>query len=96
MVTWVIYDISEDKIRACVAKLCQIAGLYRVQESIFLGELGHNRRDELYKQFADLIDEGTDKVYISPICQDDFEKIMILGEGFDHELIANQKKLLLF
>jgi len=38
MLTWVIYDISDDNIRAHTADVCKKYGLYRVQKSCFLGE----------------------------------------------------------
>lgn len=35
MLTWVMYDIVEDKARTKVAKACEKAGIYRVQYSVF-------------------------------------------------------------
>ena len=96
MVTWVIYDISSDRVRTRISKLCQQAGLYRVQESVFLGDLDANRRDELHEEFASLFDPETDKIYMAPICKEDMGKFLILGEGFDVELIANEKNMLVF
>ena len=43
MLVWVIYDISENRIRSRVAKLCKNYGLFRVQKSAFLGDLNRNR-----------------------------------------------------
>lgn len=96
MVTWIIYDISRDRIRNRVAKLCLRAGLYRVQESVFLGDLETNRMDELKLQFNEWIDAETDSIFISPISSDDFVRIQILGQGFDEELIAATKKQMFF
>ncbi|MFT5169176.1 MAG: CRISPR-associated protein Cas2 [Saprospiraceae bacterium] len=31
MITWVMYDIENDKARSKVAKYCKLGGLYRVQ-----------------------------------------------------------------
>ena len=42
MLVWVIYDISENRIRSRVAKLCKNYGLFRVQKSAFLGDLNRN------------------------------------------------------
>lgn len=96
MVTWVIYDISEDKIRNRVARLCLRSGLYRVQESVFLGELETNRADELQVQFSELIDPSTDSIFFSPVGHDDFGRIRVLGQGFDEELISATRKHLFF
>ena len=34
MLAWVIYDISSDKIRRKVIKVCKNTGLYRVQKRV--------------------------------------------------------------
>jgi hypothetical protein len=47
MLTWVIYDISNDKARPKIADRCLDYGLYRVQKSVFLGNLDSNRVDEV-------------------------------------------------
>ena len=47
MLVWVIYDISDDKIEEHEAKICKGYGLYRVQESAFLGNLKKNERDAI-------------------------------------------------
>ena len=47
MLTWVIYDITSNKIRNNVIRKCKNVGLYRVQKSVFLGDLEDNKFDEL-------------------------------------------------
>jgi len=92
---WVIYDVSEDKPRTRIAKLCKEAGLYRVQKSVFLGTIEHNRLDELSMQIDDHIDEETDSVYIFPLCQPDFKKVIVKGQGFDSKLVTDEVRALL-
>ena len=52
MLYWVMYDISETKIRNKAVKICKNKGLYRVQKSIFLGSLNKNQKDELNKEYS--------------------------------------------
>lgn len=92
---WVIYDISEDRPRAKVAKLCKEAGLYRVQKSVFLGTIERNRLDELSLQIDDYMNEETDSVYIFPLCEPDFKKVIVMGQGFDRELVTDEIRALL-
>jgi len=92
---WVIYDISQDKPRAKVAKLCKEAGLYRVQKSVFLGTIERNRLDELSLQIDDYMDEATDSIYIFPLCEPDFKKVIVKGQGFDRELVTDEVRALL-
>ena len=93
---WIIYDITVDKSRNKVAKLCKEAGLYRVQKSVFLGTIERNRLDELTMQFEDWINEETDSVYVFPLCQADFKKVQMLGQAFDKKLVTDEVKALFF
>jgi CRISPR-associated protein Cas2 len=90
MLTWVVYDIAKDKTRTKVAKRCLDFGLYRVQKSVFLGDLEPNRVDEILLSSRDLLDPETDSVYIFPMCRADFERVRIVGQGFDRELVADE------
>jgi CRISPR-associated protein Cas2 len=90
MLTWVIYDIAEDRTRTRVARRCLDFGLYRVQKSVFLGDLPPNRVEEVLLFSRDLLDAATDSVYVFPMCREDFERVRIVGQGFDKELVADE------
>ncbi len=90
ILTWLIYDICDDKMRNRVAKECKKAGLIRVQKSVFLGKLESNRFDELAEKCSDLIEEETDSVYVFPFCQEDFSNIKVLGQGFDKKYVNDE------
>jgi len=89
MLVWVIYDISEDRIRNRVAKVCKKYGLYRVQKSAFLGTMNRNEWDSLALECKELIEE-TDSVYVFPMCEECYGKIKLIGQGFDRALIRDQ------
>jgi CRISPR-associated protein Cas2 len=89
MLTWVIYDISNDKSRGKIADRCLDIGLYRVQKSVFLGDLDSNRVDEVVLFSNELLSEATDSLYVFPMCRDDFDKCRIIGQGFDGELVSD-------
>lgn len=90
MLTWLIYDISNDKVRNRVVKLCKNAGLYRVQKSVFLGDVENNRLDELYLECAEIIDKSSDSLYVFPMCKDDFQKVKTAGNAFDRDLVSDE------
>ncbi len=92
ILTWVIYDISDDKVRNKIAKTCKNKGLYRVQKSAFLGTINKNQIDELRLKCEDVIDLDNDSVYIFPMCEDDFRKVKLLGNSFDKKLISDKIK----
>jgi CRISPR-associated protein Cas2 len=89
MLTWVVYDIAKDRTRTRVAKRCLDMGLYRVQKSIFLGDLAANRVEEILLFSREMLDMKTDSVYIFPMCREDFEKVRVVGQGFDRAMVAD-------
>ncbi len=90
MLTWVVYDIAKDRTRTRIAKRCLDFGLYRVQKSVFLGDLAGNRVEEILLFSRELLDLDTDSVYIFPMCQADFDRVRIVGQGFDRKLVADE------
>lgn len=67
MFVWVLYDIPNDKKRREVIKECKNLGLYRVQRSIFFGNLedGSIRLLTLILEYLTDIEE--DSIYIFPM-----------------------------
>ena len=90
MLTWVVYDITKDKTRTKIAKRCLDFGLYRVQKSCYLGDIPPNRVDEILLFSQELLDMQTDAVFIFPMCREDFDKVRIVGQGFDKKLVADE------
>jgi CRISPR-associated protein Cas2 len=81
MKTFVIYDITEDRIRNKIFQTCKNYGLAHIQYSAFFGELNHNRREELHKRLKRVIGQGEGrhpacsqgKIIIQPVCDKDFQ-----------------------
>lgn len=90
MLTWVVYDISKDRTRTKIAKRCLDFGLYRVQKSVFLGDVPPNRVEEILLFSRELLNLETDAVYVFPMCRPDFEQVRIVGQGFDRQLVADE------
>ena len=94
--TWVLYDIENDKARRRIAKYCKQAGLYRVQLSVFLGKVEANIKDELELKIAAEINEDKDKVYIFPMSKAELKNTVLLGQAFDKKLVSDKVKALFF
>jgi len=94
MLTWIVYDIEENADRTKVAKACQKAGIYRVQKSVFLGELNNAQRKELSLKIENLINPDKDSVYIFPMNREEFDQCLLLGQAFDKELVSDEIKAL--
>ncbi len=90
MLVWVVYDIINNKVRSKVARACLGTGIYRVQKSVFLGELNLNQIDQLSLRIEELINPDKDSVYIFPLCRDDFKKVKLLGQAFDKKLVTDE------
>ena len=91
-----MYDIKKDKPRTKIAKLCKLAGLYRVQFSVFLGTLNENEKDSLQMQIEELLDEAKDSVYIFPMSKNELKQTVLLGQAFDKKLVTDEVKAMFF
>lgn len=94
MITWILYDIENDKARTKVAKCCKQAGLYRVQLSCFLGTIDKEELDILQLQIESLINEDIDKVYIFPMNKGELQQSILMGQAFDKKLVTDEIRML--
>jgi CRISPR-associated protein Cas2 len=69
--TLVIYDIPDDKIRNKIGVACKDYGLARIQYSAFIGEINHNRRDELYQRLRRTLGGNEGNIQLYPLCDKD-------------------------
>jgi CRISPR-associated protein Cas2 len=90
MLTWVIYDITDNAKREKVIRVCKSYGLYRVQKSVFLGTLNTNEIDSVALECEEKIDPDIDSVYVFPFCDDCYSKIKLLGKAFDKDLVSDK------
>ena len=82
MLSLIIYDIPSDKLRNKVSDICQDYGLERIQFSAFMGEINHNRREELLQRIKREIGRKQADVQLFPICDKDMKlrKIISVSE----------------
>jgi CRISPR-associated protein Cas2 len=96
MITWVLYDIQNDRARNRVAKICKQAGLYRVQYSCFLGTLDEYELDTLELKIEMEINLDADKVYIFPMSRAELKTTVLLGQAFDKKLVTDAVRALFY
>ena len=65
------------------------------KRQVFLGTIERNRLDELRLAIEEWSDSRVDSVYIFPMCEPDFKKVILLGQAFDKKLVTD-KVLALF
>lgn len=78
MTSLVIYDIPDDRLRTKVADICKDYGLQRIQYSAFMGELSHNRQEELLQKIKRRVGKKDADVQLFMICERDVR----LRKGF--------------
>ncbi len=69
--TLLIYDIPHDGLRAKVADACLDYGLVRIQYSAFLGQLNHNRQQEILLRLRRLVGQKAARIQLIPVCEKD-------------------------
>ena len=90
MLVWVMYDIADDKIRRKAIKICKNVGLYRVQKSIYLGDIEENDFDEVKLRLEDTVDLKNDSVYVFTMSKKELNKAGLIGQAFDKELVTDE------
>lgn len=71
MVTLVVYDIPDDRLRLRVADACKDFGLMRIQYSAFVGFLTLARRRELELRVRRILGDEPGNVRLFPLCDKD-------------------------
>lgn len=71
MQTLVIFDIPDDKIRHKIGVACKDYGLSRIQYSAFMGDINHNRRDELRQRLQRILGKKEGNIQMYPLCEKD-------------------------
>lgn len=71
MITLVIYDIPDDRVRNRMAEVCKDYGMERIQYSAFRGNLNHNRRQELIQRLRRTLGKREGNVQVWPVCDKD-------------------------
>jgi CRISPR-associated protein Cas2 len=71
MVTLVVYDIPDDRLRERVATACKDLGLRRIQYSAFAGYLPFSRRGELELRVRRILGVEAGNIRLFPLCERD-------------------------
>ncbi|MDR2831020.1 MAG: CRISPR-associated endonuclease Cas2 [Methanobrevibacter sp.] len=80
MLILVVYDISENKSRNTLIKLLRHFGFYRIQKSVFAGDLSLNERIDLIEDIEVHLSSKRDSIIIFPICEACKDSIEIFSD----------------
>ena len=81
----VAYDIKDQKRMLKVAQLCLDYGV-RIQYSIFQFDLNEYLTEQFVAELKNIIDQGSDKVMIVPVCKKCRDFIQYIGQMKPFEL----------
>ncbi len=92
----VIYDITDDALRAKISDRLKDYGLERIQFSAFLGPLLRHRVTSLHTDLRSLLSEGedTDSILMLPVCESCFS--MRIEIGAQKEMVKDEKAIRIF
>ena len=87
MMTFVFYDIENDRIRGKIADACLDYGLRRLQFSVFCGALSRNRREEVFVRLTDLLGRRAGCIIMQAVCDKDLasQKLREILPGADRD-----------
>jgi CRISPR-associated protein Cas2 len=71
LLTFVVYDIPDDRTRLRIANVCKDFGLKRIQYSAFWGQLGATSRGEMLARLSHTLGGQPGKVLVLPVCERD-------------------------
>ncbi len=71
LLTFIVYDITDDRIRLRIADVCKDYGLDHIQYSVFSGPLDSTRRNEMFARLDHTLGVHEGKVLMLQMCEKD-------------------------
>jgi CRISPR-associated protein Cas2 len=71
LMTYVVYDITNDRARLKISEVCKDYGLDHIQYSVFSGPLDATRRNEMFTRLGDTLGNNEGKVMMLQLCEKD-------------------------
>jgi len=96
MLTWCIYDISNNKRRKKTICFLEETGLERVQYSVFLGDINLKNKEKLFRNMKQILKKSEDSLYLFSLSETNFKNLEIIGKGFKKEAFLEEKNVMIF
>ena len=98
MTFFVMYDIENDRVRNQVVKYLLRKGCMRIQKSIFLADLEHEKYAQIKDDLAAVQScyENDDSIIVCPISSDYLRALRIIGKNIDIDIVLKNKNTLFF
>jgi CRISPR-associated protein Cas2 len=79
----VIYDITDDRLRARVAEILKNYGLKRIQKSAFIGNLTRAKLSSIVVDVKMIVVDDNLKIF--PLCDVDYRGLISIGKEYKGE-----------
>ena len=98
MLYFIMYDITNDKVRTAVAKYLEQKGCLRVQKSIFFAETKRTVFNQIHADLKEIqqLYDNQDSIFMVPVSTDQVRAMKIIGQNTDFDLIIGSKNTLFF
>lgn len=98
MLFFVMYDIENDKVRTHISKYLLRTGCTRIQRSIFLADLNHEKYESIRSDLTEVqsLYDNQDSILIVPISTDYIQAMKVIGKSIDVDIIMKSKNTLFF
>lgn len=98
MLFFVMYDIESNKVRNQIVKYLIRSGCYRIQKSIFLANLSHEKFNRIKDDLTEVQSyyDNNDSILLVPISTDYIQAMKIIGQNLNIDVITKSKSTLFF
>jgi CRISPR-associated endonuclease Cas2 len=91
MYCFIMYDITDNKIRNYIAKYLLEKGCQRVQKSVYLAQLSRRLYDEIVQTLKEVNDlyDNDDSIFFVPIGENYLQEMNMVGRNVDFTLVVD-------
>jgi len=95
---FIMYDIESNKVRYNIVKYLERMGCYRMQKSIFLGNLSMEKYEKIKSDMVEVqsLYENHDSIIVCPVSSDILRSMKIIGQNINLDVITQNKNTLFF
>ncbi len=98
MLFFVMYDIENNKVRRLIAKYLIEMGCQRVQKSIYIANLSHDKYDRIKADLTQVQSfyDNEDSILVVPVSNENLTAMKMIGQNIDFDIVTRNKNTLFF
>ncbi len=98
MLYFIMYDISDNKVRSAVAKYLEEKSCLRVQKSIFFADTERAVFNQIWSDLKAIQElyENEDSIFLVPVSTDQLRSMKIIGQNDAFDLVLGNQNTIFF